>query len=325
MEQTENKTETTPQVENQVETIDTRSDAEIVMAEFTADEENADVKADENPVEAEKEVTPQADDVEAEAKTDTPVEVDYKTKYDELNKELEKYRSIDKQEIENSEKKAKDLGFQSLEEKKIYDDAIVREFQGLYQEIEYLPPELKAQAMEYLRRYSVSLDEVSLREVKRFISPDALEKIALDRENFKKTELDKLNRTKEEQKYETIKTRLTDFVGQNRAWFDTPAKASAITMIVESFGLDADLGKVKSMIDTIEAEAIKKYESKREAETRKQKLSPINNANLGGVGEKWFTKSEVDKMSDSDYVKNGEKIALQMSLEKQGKLPRTII
>jgi hypothetical protein len=324
MEQTENKTETTPQEENQVETIDNRSDAEIVMSEFTADDENP-VEVDENPVEAEKEATPQADNVEAEAKTETPVEVDYKTKYDELNKELEKYRSVEKQEIENSEKKAKDLGFQSLEEKKIYDDAIVREFQGLYREIDYLTPELKAQAMEYLRRYSVSLDDVSLREVKRFISPDALEKIALDRENFKKTELDKLNRTKEEQKYETIKTRLTDFVGQNRAWFDTPAKASAITMIVDSFGLDADLGKVKSMIDTIEAEAIKKYESKKEAETRKQQLSPINNANLGGVGEKWFTKSEIDKMSDSDYVKNGEKIALQMSLEKQGKLPRTII
>jgi hypothetical protein len=324
MEQTENKTETTPQAENQVETIDNRSDAEIVMSEFTADDENP-VEVDENPVEAEKEATPQADNVEAEAKTETPVEVDYKTKYDELNKELEKYRSVEKQEIENSEKKAKDLGFQSLEEKKIYDDAIVREFQGLYREIDYLTPELKAQAMEYLRRYSVSLDDVSLREVKRFISPDALEKIALDRENFKKTELDKLNRTKEEQKYETIKTRLTDFVGQNRAWFDTPAKASAITMIVDSFGLDADLGKVKSMIDTIEAEAIKKYESKKEAETRKQQLSPINNANLGGVGEKWFTKSEIDKMSDSDYVKNGEKIALQMSLEKQGKLPRTII
>ena len=261
MEQTENETKTTPQAENQVETIDNRSDAEIVMAEFTADD-NENVKVDENPVETEKEATPQAvDNVEAksEVKTETPVEVDYKTKYEELNKELEKYRSIEKQEIENREKTAKDLGFQSLDEKQIYDDAIVREFQGLYKEIEYLPPELKAQAMEYLRRYSVSLDEASLREVKRFISPDALEKIALDRENFKKTELDKLNRTKEEQKYETIKTRLTDFVGQNRAWFDTPAKASAITMIVESFGLDADLGKVKSMIDTIEAEAIKKY------------------------------------------------------------------
>ena len=323
MEQIENKTETTPQEDNQVETIDNRSDAEIVMAEFTA--ENEDVKADDN-VEAEKEATPQAvDNVELEKETETPVELDYKTKYDELTKELEKYRSIEKQEIENSEKKAKDLGFQSLEEKKIYDDAIVREFQGLYKEIDSLTPELEAQAMEYLRRYSVSLDDNSLREVKRFISPDALEKIALDRENFKKTELDKLNRTKEEQKYETIKTRLTDFVGQNRAWFDTPAKASAITMIVDSFGLDADLGKVKSMIDMIEAEAVKKYESKKEAETRKQQLSPINNANLGGVGEKWFTKSEIDKMSDSDYVKNGEKIALQMSLEKQGKLPRTII
>ena len=136
MEQIENKTETTPQADNQVETIDNRSDAEIVMAEFTA--ENEDVKADDN-VEAEKEATPQAvDNVELEKETETPVELDYKTKYDELTKELEKYRSIEKQEIENSEKKAKDLGFQSLEEKKIYDDAIVREFQGLYKEIDYL-------------------------------------------------------------------------------------------------------------------------------------------------------------------------------------------
>ena len=43
MEQTENETETTPQAENPVETIDNRSDAEIVMAEFTADDnENVD-------------------------------------------------------------------------------------------------------------------------------------------------------------------------------------------------------------------------------------------------------------------------------------------
>ena len=69
------------------------------------------------------------------------------------------------------------------------------------------------------------------------------------------------------------------------------------------------------MIDTIESEAIKNMKAKKEAETRKQQLSPINNANLGGVGERWFTKAEVDKMSDSDYVKNGEKIALQMQLE----------
>ena len=88
MEQIENETETTPQAENQVETIDNRSDAEIVMAEFTADDNE---NVDENPVEAEKEATPQADNTEAKAevKTETPVEVDYKTKYEELSKELE--------------------------------------------------------------------------------------------------------------------------------------------------------------------------------------------------------------------------------------------
>ena len=151
MEQIENETETTPRAENQVETIDNRSDAEIVMAEFTADDNE---NVDENPVDTEKEATPQSvDNVEAksEVKTETPVEVDYKTKYEELNKELEKYRSIEKQEIENREKTAKDLGFQSLEEKQIYDDAIVRESQGLYKEIEYLPAELKAQAMAYVQ------------------------------------------------------------------------------------------------------------------------------------------------------------------------------
>ena len=137
---------------------------------------------------------------------------------------------------------------------------------------------------------------------------------------------EKLLKIKQEQTVNKVKEKLTDFVKSNREWLENnQTRIDTVGMIVDTVGIDADLGKVKEMVDKIEAEAIKRYESKKQAESRKQQLSPINNAQAGAVGEKWFTKAEIDKMSEAEYVKNSPRILEQMTLEQDGQLPRKII
>lgn len=305
------------------EVTEVKSDAQQVWDELMADE----AKTEETNTEEDTPVEAVENTQEVETKTEEPAPVeDYKAKYEELNKQLEKYKEAENKSLETHEKEVKSRGFDSIEEEKAHNEVVLFEFKQIANQVSRLNDVDKAQALQALRDYSITQNPDSLIAAKSFLNPLVLEQLALEKNKLQATKNEEINKIKQEKLVNQVKEKLTDFVKVNRDWLEgNQTRIDTVAMIVDTVGVNADLGKVKEMVDKIEAEAIKKYEAKKEADTRKNTLKSPVNANQGISGEKWFTKAEIDKMSDSEYVKNGEKIAKQMLLEKNGELPRRII
>lgn len=256
-----------------------------------------------------------ANDIEV-LKEEAPVE-DYKAKYEELSKELEKYRETDKQ----VEEPKKEVSF----DKELSDKVILREFTNIVYAMNTLDINTKIKGMQLLQKYAQTQNPNVLKEAKKLLNPEVLEEIAIDKKLFENEQRQEIERANLENTYNAVKEKLTTFVKDNKEWLDNPVRVNAVSMVVDAFGVDADLNQVKSLVDSIEKEAIKRYEESKQEKNRKEILTSPNNANKQVSSDKWFTKAEIERMSEAEYVKNGDKIALQMSLEKQGELPRTII
>lgn len=126
---------------------------------------------------------------------------------------------------------------------------------------------------------------------------------------------------------ENAKTALVNvkkFMQENKGFMDSDANKKAVFYALEHFGGKADLNTVKTLLDSARKEAVSEQAAKSVQNRRLENMQGVKTADTK-KSSAWFTKAEIDEMSDNEYVKNGQKIALQMSLEKQGKLPKTII
>ena len=320
--ETVNAEQSTETAESHVEDKHYESDAEQVwreMAERDAEANKADESSEAKPVEA---VTP-VEAVKAEA-DEAPVVEDYKAKYEELAKKLGNEETEQKKALEE---KVKKKGFDSVEEYEAHTAVQGFEFDRMVEEADKLPQNVKLMAFEALQRYADNPNAEDLKVVKSMIDPDVLEQIAIDKKQFKDQKYGELESNRMKQTFEATKAKVVDFANKNKEWLDNPARVEAVGMIVKAFGVDSDLDSVKGLVDKIEAEAIKRYEQGKNEQARKQTLTTPKGANLSVAtsADKWFTRSELNKMSAEEYSRNSAKIIEQMELEKNGELPRKII
>jgi len=307
------ETVTPETAESHVEDKHYESDAEQVWREMAESEAEAKPTESVKPVEA----------VKAEA-DEAPVVEDYKAKYEELAKKLGNEETEQKKALEE---KVKKKGFDSVEEYEAHTAVQGFEFDRMVEEADKLPQNVKLMAFEALQRYADNPNAEDLKIVKSMIDPDVLEQIAIDKKQFKDQKYGELESNRMKQTFEATKAKVVDFANKNKEWLDNPARVEAVGMIVKAFGVDSDLDSVKGLVDKIEAEAIKRYEQGKNEQARKQTLTTPNGANLSVAtsADKWFTRSELNKMSAEEYSRNSAKIIEQMELEKNGELPRKII
>lgn len=293
--------------------------ADQVWKELEKESTAEETESTENTEEAKTEEPAKESGVKEEATTTE----DYKAKYEELQK---KYQADEESKKVKYNEELKQNGFESEEHKKAYEDIVIFEYTAIANKINELPPEVIPQAYELLNKYATTLNPEDLRKVKSILSPEALEEIAISKQSLVKQKAEELNNIRIKQDFEQIKTKLVDFAGQNKEWLaGTQARSNAIASVVESLGSSVDLGKVKALIDTIEADAVKAYQESLKKDERKNMLkSPQGTSGLS-ADDKWFTKAQVDNMSESEYIRNSDKIIKQMELEKSGRLPRSII
>jgi len=318
-----NNTEITPQTSEPVETAPAEnvSDAEQVWRDMEAREKAEEVTENTPVEEVEAKAVDEVKEVKEEAKPE-PVE-DYKAKYEELSKQLETKEVEKKAKVEEEVKKS---GFESLEHKQAHDEVILFEFNKIADELANLPAEMLPNAYELLNKYTVTGSAEDLRKVKALLSPDVLESIAIEKRDLINAKNAELKEKSIKQDFEAIKTKLVDFAGKNKEWLaGTQARSNAVASVVESLGTGADLDKIKTLIDMVESDAIKAYQESLKKDERKDMLKSPQSSNIKVEGDKWFTKAQISRMSDREYLANSAKIQKQMLLEKDGTLPKQII
>ncbi|MBR1649119.1 MAG: hypothetical protein IJ689_05930 [Alphaproteobacteria bacterium] len=115
---------------------------------------------------------------------------------------------------------------------------------------------------------------------------------------------------------------------ENREWLDPKERNEIVEQAIEIAGEALDLPKAKQMIEALEKAAVDRYIKTQKAEAENQKirdtLQTPTSESADIKNEKWLTRAEYNALSREEEDKMYDKILRQITLEKEGKLPRML-
>ena len=247
----------------------------------------------------------------------------------ELEKQLAAYKEQEDKARELREMQAKAQGFTDIEEQNIAAQVAVHEFNLFAEALEAgYAKEHYNEAYQALLKYQQTGNPNDLAIAKRLFAPEALEFIAENRKAFKDQKLTEYQTTKQQTLFQTAKQNLENFVKETGDWINPKERQDVIGALFGEFGGNFDFTRTKEMIDKIEQGAIERYKQSLKAEQEQQDRFDQMQTPTGVQGtiraDKWFTKDQVDKMSETEYIRNADKIVRQMQMEKDGLLLQTL-
>lgn len=210
-----------------------------------------------------------------------------KAKYDELIKKQEQQEALNLQ-------KAKDNGFNSVNEQKIKQQSQLAEFDEFYKAIPYVNQDDQPQVREFLNEYYRTGNVNYLNEAKRYYPADFLENVAVAKveyENQLKTQFEneaKERAAKAEQELaETLKTEYGDFIENtvkaNKGFEDALKMFCNAGFIQSSEDMEVFKGIVENITNGIKEQAIKEYEAQKVIEETKKKAAIDTNGQPAGI------------------------------------------
>lgn len=247
----------------------------------------------------------------------------------ELEKQLAAYKQQEAQLSELMESQAREQGFSDTAQLQIAADIAAHELNLFAKALEagYAGDNYEA-ALDALSQYGQTGNPNDLALAKRLFAPEALEFIAENRKAFKDAKIQEYQTTKQHATFQATKQTLQSFVNETGDWINPPERQETLGVLLREFGGNLDLNTAKSMIDKIEQGAVERYKNTldayQEQQDRFDQMQTPHGINASVRTDRWFTKADVDKMSEAEYVKNADKIVRQMQMENEGLLPQTL-
>lgn len=317
----------------EVETVETTSSDEVVDTttsndEVTDSENTAEVETVSNEtgkVEPSPQPSPEGEGVLLAGKYKT---VDELVKgYQELNKSYtqsqqiqSKYNELLKQqEAQNAIKleKAKEQGFNSIQEQEINERIMVEEFNDYARAINTIAPEYFEQARQNLLDYYTTANKAYLNEAKKYFPSEFIEQVALKKQDLeqklKGEYQQKADRERDEQEQklaETLKEDYAEFLSDLK---ENASKAKALQMFCNA-GFIQSVDDMKVFTDIYNGIAnyakdlaIKEYEAAKAIKETTDKAVIDGGGNASVDLNTMPTIEQLSKMSQQEYDKAIEK------------------
>lgn len=250
------------------------------------------------------------------------------TRSAELEKKLKAYQDMEEKAFEKKQETARALGFNDAKEQEISYD--VKNFEFLrYTEAlgATLEGDKYLQAYNALARYQQTLNPRDLALAKACFLPETVAAIAEETALYKQKAYQDYSISKTKQAFLDVQKRLSDFAKETGGWLDAKERQDIVGMAVNLTGGNVDFAKVKELVDAVEAYAVKSYQEKSKSEEENgalQKSLQVTSNGSNALSDVWITKEQYMSMSDAEADANYDKIARQIELEKQGKIPRML-
>lgn len=205
----------------------------------------------------------------------------------EYEKQLQAYKAQEEQAKLTREMQARQEGFETPEEQQISRDVANHEFALFVNALEAgYAGEGYEDALAALQKYQTTGNPSDLVMAKRLFDPQALELIAENRKAFKDQKLDEYHQNQSQQTFLSAKEKLETFAKETGDWLDSEIRQEAVGMAFNAFGGNADFGQIKTLIDKIEADAVKRNETKQKAEQEQKERLEQMQMPSGGNHEK---------------------------------------
>jgi hypothetical protein len=250
------------------------------------------------------------------------------TKVAELEKQLNEYRQREEKALLDREERAKSLGFSNADEQALDFEVKSHEFDLYVQALETtLSGDAYNKVYQALLNYQQTLNPKALAVAKAYFDTDVISKIAGDVAIFKNNAYNKYASDKRASRMAEINSMVSEFAKSTGDWLNPKERQEIVGLAINITGGNIDLPKLKELVDSIEAMAVKSYQEKQNAVGETEQLTgslvtPQSHQNINN--EKWFSREEYMAMSEAEEEANYDKIARQIELEKQGKLPRRL-
>jgi hypothetical protein len=250
------------------------------------------------------------------------------TRASELEKQLKIFQEREAEERKNIEDRAKSLGFNDSEEQALDFDVKSFEFDRYVQALEtQLTGDAYDKVYKALLNYQQTLNPKALQVAKAFFDTDTVSKIAGDVAIYKNEAYQKYATNKRASRMQEINFAVSEFAKQTGDWLNPKERQDIVGMAINLTNGNVDLNKVKQLIDSVEAMAVKAYQNKANAVSENEQLKESLVMPSGDGTSKtdgWITREQYMKMSEAEEKANYDKIVRQIELEKQGKLPRRL-
>lgn len=300
-------------------TVDNTSDAELTDEVNTLDNSELETETTEAETEEEGNTNQEQPKTEPEKITEPLIFGKYKTLEEaekaykeseraikekaELEKRLQTYHDQEEKARLDREIEAKQQGFSDVEAKQM--DFEVKNFEFMRYaealEIGYCGEDYEL-AKEALARYQSSLNPHDLAEAKKYFDPEAIEKIASNTALYRNQKSTEYCQSLQSKQVASVRGNLENFVKETADWLDVQERGAVIAEAVNLAGANVDLNKVRSLVDAIEAGAVKRFQEQQKVEmentTQKAKLqSPTGNSVVNKETIKdWHDINDVDVM-----------------------------
>lgn len=191
-----------------------------------------------------------------------------------------------------------------------------------------LPPEQQLEVSRLINRCRMNGSEAELAQLRRCFSPEivalASEDMALYR-NARQSDYDEL---RSQDRTIRFNRKLGEFSRRYDGWIDSPLKTELISQALQVSDGRVDLPILKELIDSLEREAVKKYQKKksvlRENSETQDSLNVPGTANVRAKPKKWLTREDFNRLTPEQETEKYDMIVEQVKLEKQGLLPRML-
>lgn len=246
----------------------------------------------------------------------------------ELEKQLRAYQTKEEQAREQREIEAREQGFTNAEEQEVRYNIANHEFNRYCEALAALSGDNYNNAYKALTAYQQTGNPQYLETAQSYFPAAVISKISGDVALYSKDAFNKYQDMAKKRQLSEIKQMVASFAEQNDEWLNSKERQDIIGLAVKVTSGNIDLSELKSMIDSLENNAVSAYQ-KKQAESKENQevqnsLQTPGDVSMSQSGKKWLTREEYNNLTSEQEKANYDLITEQIELENQGKLPRML-
>lgn len=167
-----------------------------------------------------------------------------------------------------------------------------------------------------------------LNKIRRFFSPEVIALVSEDAALYKHVKQFEYENMREQEKAVRFNRQIEEFKKASGGWADSEFNNGLISQAVELSDGRVDLAELKKVIEQIEADAVKKYQTdasiQKENAAVQDQLYAAGGSKTRPGGKKWLTREEYYKLTPEQEAEKYDQIVEQIKLENKGLLPRML-
>lgn len=189
----------------------------------------------------------------------------------EYEKQLQIYRDNEEKARLARETEARQMGFDSAEAQQMNFEVKNFEFMRYAEALESGAAGADYDAaLEALKRYQHSGNPADLAEAKQYFEPEAIEKIAGITALFHNKKTAEYQESQKNRFITETKSKLETFARETGDWLNVEERGVIMAEAINLAGPNADLNRIKELIDKVEARAIERYQAEQKALSENQ-------------------------------------------------------